>query len=192
MTASSRRGRKIGPGTVRSRAMPRPQMRTSTSAIRKSWTLTTKPWATYGRARQKYVLLKNASRTSGQLAELTTIQPSSPKTAMTLPTPTSTPRRPDGRLDGACGDPRWKGGSSPRPMSSGPDDPPPSPWLMAGRPRLWREGRCVSLGRDPVLAQRGQRAVGLQGVDRPVDAGGQGAALVEEDREGLGRAHRRE
>ena len=59
------------------------------------------------------MLLKNASRTSGQLGELTTIQPSSPKTAMTLPTPTSTPRRPDGRDAGASGDPRWKGGVRP-------------------------------------------------------------------------------
>src|SRR6266508_2134820 len=103
---------------------------------------------------------------------------SSPKTATELTTARRIARRPSAR-------PAWS--LSPRSL------PPPAGWpdIPRSGQRLLQDGDAA-LALDPLLPQRIERAVCLEGADRRIDAGGQRAALVEDGAEVLLGADRRQ
>src|SRR5439155_9906194 len=120
---------------------------------------------------------------SGQRGALTTAAPSRPKTTTVLTRATIAARRPP-----------------PRPPRISDERPGGGPAIAGGpvggrgerRSGALLEDRHAPLALDPLLAQRVERAVGLERSDRRIDAGREGAALVQDRAEVLLLADRRQ
>src|SRR5438094_5654073 len=174
-TANSRNGKSTGPGSPLSTAIASAKTRISASAMQKMRMFSRKACPTSGNELSKSFRSKNAFRTSGQPAELTTTMATIAKNTTVLVTAIPMLRAPRRS-------PRIRDRRSPRPVSAS---------ALTRRRVLLQDG-SVRLARQPLLLDLRKLAIALQRGERLVDACGEAVALREHHPEMLRRPDRGE